>query len=443
MRTFSTNFKRLAKLKSKDYIDLEYKWSCHNYKPIPVVIEKGLGSTVWDVEGKKYFDFLSCYSAVNQGHCHPKIMKSMIDQLSNSLTLTSRAFYNNKFPIFAEYVCNYFGYESVLPSNSGAEAVEGAIKLARKWGYEKKGIPKDQAVIIACKDNFHGRTISIVSMSSDPDSHGNFGPLTPGLHQIEFNNAAELEKYLSKHGKNVAGFLVEPIQGEAGVVVPSEGYLKKCFEICKKYNVLFIADEIQTGLGRTGALLAVHHEDVRPDIVILGKAMSGGVYPVSCVLADRHIMDVIQPGQHGSTFAGNPLACTVAIASLEVLKEEGLVQKSKELGEFLLKELKPLVKSDGVLTLVRGKGLFAAMIVNHDHPGMNGHTAYDLCKLFKTQGLLAKQTHDTIIRLAPPLVITKEELSEGLNMIKKTIKGIETIGFKKYAHSVNHVSDRK
>lgn len=361
----------------------------------------------------------------------------MIDQLQKPLTLTSRAFYNSVFPVYAEYITKYFGYESVLPSNSGAEAVEGAMKLARKWGYEKKGIKEDEGIIVCCENNFHGRTISIVSMSNDPDSFGGFGPLTPGVHRIPYNDVKALEQFLEQHGKKVSAFLFEPIQGEAGVYMPDEGYLAKTYEICKKHNVLFISDEIQTGCGRTGALLAIDHENVRADMIILGKAISGGLYPVSAVLADRHIMDVIKPGQHGSTFGGNPLACAVAMTALQVLKDEKLVENSKILGEYLLSELKKLVKKDGLIELARGKGLFAAIVVNHNHPKLEGKTAYDICKLFKEKGLLAKQTHETIIRLAPPLVITKDQLNECIAIIRGTIEGIEKDGFKKVYDSLH------
>lgn len=362
----------------------------------------------------------------------------MIDQLHKPLTLTSRAFYNNIFPQYSEFITKYFGYESVLPSNTGAEAVEGAIKLCRKWGYEKKGIKENEALIICCENNFHGRTISIVSMSNDPDSYGNFGPLTPGFVRIPYNDTKALEEVLEKHGKNVAGFILEPIQGEAGVFIPDEGYLEKSFEICKKHNVLFISDEIQTGCGRTGALLCADHANIRPDIVILGKAISGGVYPVSAVLADRHIMDVIKPGQHGSTFAGNPLACAVAMTALQVLKEEKMVENSKILGEYLKTELQKLVKPKGLIELVRGKGLFAAIVVNHDFEHLQGKTAYDVCKLFKEKGLLAKQTHETIIRLAPPLVITKDQVKEGVSIIRDIVEGIEKEGFQKVYDKLHH-----
>jgi len=397
---------------TQEYIQREEKYGAHNYHPLPVVLKKGRGPFLWDVEGKRYYDFLSAYSAVNQGHCHPKIIKALRKQ-AKILTLTSRAFYNNVLGEFEEYVTKYFGYDKVLPMNSGAEADETALKLCRKWAYLKKGIPDGQAKIIVCENNFHGRTITIVSMSTDPDSYGGYGPFTPGFIKIPYNNISALEKALED--PNVAGFLVEPIQGEAGVFVPDEGYLKKAYELCKKKNVLFIADEVQTGLGRTGRLLCCDHEGVRPDILILGKALSGGTMPVSAVLADDDIMLTIKPGEHGSTFGGNPLACRVAIAALEVIKEEGLAERADELGKIFREELRQ-IKID-MVELVRGKGLLNAMVIRPK----NGKEAWDVCLALKDNGLLAKPTHQHIIRFAPPLVIKKKQLYEAIDIIKKTI----------------------
>eukprot|EP01080_Neovahlkampfia_damariscottae_P008725 gene8725-673_t len=432
LKNFKT-YSKIEKFSSKELIQMEYDYSCHNYKPLEVVFEKAKGVEVWDPEGKKYYDFLSAYSAINQGHCHPKILKVMQEQLSNGVTLSSRAFYNNVFPQFAKYITEYFGYDAVLPTNSGAEAVEAAIKLARRWGYVEKQIPDNEALIISCQDNFHGRTISIISFSTDPDSYEQFGPYTKGVGNhlnIPYNDIGALEELLEKQGKKVAGFLVEPIQGEAGVVVPDEGYLKKCYELCQKHNVLFIADEVQTGVGRTGKLLASDYDNFKPDIVVLGKALSGGFYPVSCCLADWKVMEHIHPGQHGSTFAGNPLGCAVAMEALSVLKEENMIENAFVLGQHLRERLNTLVESkDSLITLVRGRGLLNAIIVNHDHPQLKGHTAYDICKVFKTRGLLAKQTHENIIRFAPPLVITKEQLDECTDIIIDVIKSIEKNGF--------------
>jgi ornithine--oxo-acid transaminase len=397
---------------SQDYIKREDKYGAHNYHPLPVVLEKGEGVFVWDVDGKRYFDFLSAYSAVNQGHCHPKIVGAMIEQ-AKILTLTSRAFYNNVLGEFEEYVTKFFGYEKVLPMNSGAEADETALKLARKWAYVKKGIPEGEAKIIVCENNFHGRTITIISMSTDPDAYKGFGPYTPGFKTIPYNNIQALEKELKD--ENVAAFLVEPIQGEAGVFVPDEGYLKKAFDLCKANNVLFIADEVQTGIARTGKLLACDHEGVRPDILILGKALSGGVMPVSCVLADDHIMLTIKPGEHGSTFGGNPLAGKVAIAALNVIKDEKLAENAEKCGRIFREELQK-INSD-MIELVRGKGLLNAMVIKPK----NGKEAWDVCLKLRDNGLLAKPTHGHIIRFAPPLVITEDQVREAANIIKETI----------------------
>lgn len=406
----------MSKMSPKDYIAREDKYGAHNYHPLPVVLEKGKGVRVWDVEGKEYFDFLSAYSAVNQGHCHPKIVKALTDQ-ADILTLTSRAFYNNILGEYEEFITNYFGYDKVLPMNTGAEADETALKLCRKWAYKVKGIKEDQAKIIVCEDNFHGRTITIVSMSTDPDSYGGFGPFTPGFVKIPYNNIEALEKELKD--PNVAGFLLEPIQGEAGVFVPDEGYLKKAYELCKKNNVLFIADEVQTGIARTGKMLACDHEGVRPDILILGKAVSGGVMPVSCVLADDEIMLTIKPGEHGSTFGGNPLACKVAIAALNVIKDEKLAENAEKMGKIFRDEMKA-IKSE-MIELVRGKGLLNAVVIRNKP----GKTAWDVCMAMAEKGVLAKPTHGNIIRFAPPLVITEAELREAIGRIKEAFKQFE------------------
>lgn len=399
-------------MNTKDYIQREDKYGAHNYHPLPVVLDRGEGVYVWDVEGKQYFDFLSAYSAVNQGHCHPKIVGAMQEQ-AQRLTLTSRAFYNSKLGEFEQYITEYFGYDKVLPMNSGAEGDETALKLCRKWAYEKKGIPENEAKIIVCEGNFHGRTITIISMSTDPDSYRGFGPYTPGFVTVPYNDTEALAKALED--PNVAGFLVEPIQGEAGVYVPDEGFLSKAYELCKEKNVLFIADEVQTGLARTGRLLACDHEEVRPDILILGKALSGGVYPVSVVLADDDIMLCIKPGEHGSTYGGNPVAAMVAIAALEVLKEENLAERAEKLGALFRAELRKI--DSPMVELVRGKGLLNAIVIKPT----NGKTAWDVCVALKENGLLAKPTHEHIIRFAPPLVITEEQLMECVDIIKRTI----------------------
>ncbi|HQM06138.1 MAG TPA: ornithine--oxo-acid transaminase [Tenuifilaceae bacterium] len=400
----------------KDYMDRESKYGAHNYHPLPVVLEKGKGVYLWDVEGKKYYDFLSAYSAVNQGHCHPKIVKALTDQ-AQLLTLTSRAFYNNVLGEFEEYVTKYFGYDKVLPMNTGAEGDETALKLCRRWAYDVKGIKDGEAKIIVCENNFHGRTITVISMSTDPDAYRGYGPYTPGFIKIPFNNIPALEDALKD--KNVAGFLVEPIQGEAGVFVPDDGYLKKAWELCKKHNVLFIADEVQTGIARTGKMLACDHEGVRPDILILGKAISGGVVPVSCVLADDEIMLTIKPGEHGSTYGGNPLACKVSIAALEVIKNEKLVENAAKMGEIFRGEMRG-IKSD-MIELVRGKGLLNAVVIRNKP----GKTAWDVCLAMADKGVLAKPTHGNIIRFAPPLVITEKELLDAISRIKEAFKLFE------------------
>ncbi|MGB0884430.1 MAG: ornithine--oxo-acid transaminase [Flavobacteriales bacterium] len=401
------------------YIALEDKHGAHNYHPLPVVLERGKGVYVWDVEGKKYFDFLSAYSAVNQGHCHPKIVASMQAQ-TEKLTLTSRAFYNNNLGVYEAFVTDYFGFDQVLPMNTGAEAVETAIKLARKWAYEKKGIEENKAKLIVCKNNFHGRTTTIISFSNDPDARKNFGPYTEGFIKIDYDNLEALETALKED--NIAGFMVEPIQGEAGVYVPSEGYLAKAKALCEKHNVLFIADEVQTGIARTGKLLAVDHENVKPDVLILGKALSGGAYPVSAVLANKSIMEVIKPGQHGSTFGGNPVACQVAITALEVVEDEQLAENAERLGQRFRANLNDYISESNLVNLVRGKGLLNAVVINDSE---DSSTAWDICMKLRDNGLLAKPTHGNIIRFAPPLVISEEELDACTEIIIDTLKSFE------------------
>ncbi len=407
----------VKKYSSKELIQIENQCGAHNYHPLPVVLEKGKGVYVWDVEGKKYYDFLSAYSAVNQGHCHPKIINALKTQ-AEKLTLTSRAFYNSQLGLYEKFITEYFGFDKVLPMNTGAEAVETALKIARKWGYEKKKV--QSAKIITCQNNFHGRTISIVSASNDPVARNNFGPYTPGIESIPYNDLPALEKALEDD--QIVGFMMEPIQGEAGVFVPDEGYLKKAYTMCNAKNVLFIADEVQTGIGRTGKLLAVDHENVKPDILILGKAISGGVFPVSAVLADDAVMDVITPGSHGSTFGGNPLACVVAKAALEVIQEENLTENADYLGKIFRTEMQKLIEKANVVTLVRGKGLLNAVVVNDSE---EGNLAWKICVKLKDNGLLAKPTHGNIIRFAPPLVMTEKELMECISIIKKTLFSFE------------------
>jgi ornithine--oxo-acid transaminase len=404
---------------SQDFIQLEDKYGAHNYHPLDVVIDRGKGVWVWDVDGKKYLDFLSAYSAVNQGHCHPKIIKALTEQ-ANKLTLTSRAFYNSVLGEYEKFITEYFGYDKVLPMNTGVEGDETAIKLARKWAYEVKGIEKYKAKIIFCEGNFHGRTMAAVSASTDPDCKDGFGPYLPGIEIIPFNNINALEKALQD--ENVAAFLVEPIQGEAGVMVPDDGYLKKAYQLCKSKNVLLICDEVQTGLARTGKMLASDYENVKPDVLILGKALSGGVLPISAVLADDDIMLAIKPGQHGSTFGGNPLAGKVAIASLEVIKEENLAENAFKLGRYFREEMQKVVNELEIITLVRGKGLLNAIVIK---PTSTGKTAWDVCVELKNNGLLAKPTHGDIIRFAPPLIITKEEINLAIDIIKKVLQKFE------------------
>lgn len=402
-------------LTAKEAMGLEEKYSAHNYHPIPVVLERGEGVFVWDVEGKRYYDFLSAYSAVNQGHCHPRIVEALVQQ-SQKLALSSRAFYNDALGEYAQFITQYFGYDKVLPMNTGAEGVETALKLCRKWGYMKKGIAENKAKIIVCESNFHGRTIAVISASTEASARNGFGPFTPGFVTVEYNNIDALREALKD--KEIAGFLIEPVQGEAGVVVPDEGYLAKAYELCKEANVLFIADEIQSGLGRTGKMLACDHENVRPDVLILGKALSGGLYPVSAVLADDEIMLCIKPGEHGSTYGGNPVACRVAIEALTVLKEEKLAENSAYLGHILHKELKALQQEcPDLVETVRGKGLFHAIVIREK----NGKNAWDVCLRMKELGLLAKPTREDIIRFAPPLVITEEQLMDCIAIIRKAV----------------------
>ena len=405
----------VEKLSSVQLMEMEDKHGAHNYHPLPVVLERGEGVHVWDMEGKKYYDFLSAYSAVNQGHCHPKIVGAMTEQ-AKTLTLTSRAFYNSVLGVYEKYVTDYFGFDKVLPMNTGAEAVETAIKLCRKWAYEKKGIEENKAKIIVCENNFHGRTTTIISFSNDPDARKNFGPYTEGFIKIPYDDIDALETALGQD--NVAGFLVEPIQGEAGVYVPQDGYLAEAKALCEASGALFIADEVQTGIARTGKLLAVDHENVKPDILILGKALSGGAYPVSAVLANDDIMMVIKPGQHGSTFGGNPVAGKVAIAALDVVKEEKLAEHAEEMGKIFRAEVQKLVDKYDLLKLVRGKGLLNAVVINDTE---DSSTAWDICMKLRDNGMLAKPTHGNIIRFAPPLVMTKEQLLDCVSIIDKTM----------------------
>ncbi len=410
----------LDQLNSQQAIDLENKYGAHNYHPLPVVLSRGEGVFVWDVEGKKYYDFLSAYSAVNQGHCHPDIVKAMTEQ-AQTLTLTSRAFYNDMLGKYEKYASETFNFDKLLPMNTGAEAVETALKICRKWAYEVKGIEENEAEIIVCENNFHGRTTTIISFSNDPVARKNFGPYTNGFIKIAYDNLEALENTL-KSNANVAGFLVEPIQGEAGVYVPTEGYLSKAKALCEKYNVLFIADEVQTGIARTGKMLAVDHENVKPDVLILGKALSGGAYPVSAVLADDAIMNVIGPGNHGSTFGGNPIAAAVAIAALEVVKNEDLANNAEKLGQLFRSELSKFIETSSIVNSVRGKGLLNAILINDDE---DSETAWNICLKLRDNGLLAKPTHGNIIRFAPPLVMTEAQLLDCVSIITKTLKEFE------------------
>lgn len=399
-------------MKPEDYITREGKYGAHNYHPLPVVLQKGEGVFVWDIEGKRYFDFLSGYSALSQGHCHPKIIQALNEQ-AEKLTLVSRAFHADILGEYMEFACRFFGYDKLLPMNTGAEAVETALKLCRRWGYRKKGIAPEQAKIIVCSENFHGRTITIISMSTDPSAYADFGPYTPGFLKIPYNDTEALRNALQD--PDVAGFLVEPIQGEAGVVVPDEGYLRTCRALCREHNVLFIADEIQTGIGRTGKLLACDYEEVHPDILILGKALSGGVMPVSAVLADDEIMLTIAPGEHGSTYGGNPLAARVAIAALEVVRDEHLSENAYEMGELFRREIEKI--ENPMIRKVRGKGLLNAVVTQPK----DGKTAWNLCLALKEKGLIAKPTHDHIIRFTPPLIITRDQMMEAIGIIAETL----------------------
>lgn len=406
-------------LTSNDAIALEEKYGAHNYHPLPVVLTKGEGVYVWDVEGKKYYDFLSAYSAVNQGHCHPKLVEALTKQ-AQQLTLTSRAFYNDKLGVYEEKITKLFGFDKVLPMNSGAEAVETAIKLTRKWAYEVKKIKEEEAVIIVCENNFHGRTTTIISFSNDQEARKNYGPYTEGFVRIPYNNIDALKDVITN--KNVAGFLVEPIQGEAGVYVPDSGYLSAAFELCKQNNVLFIADEVQTGIARTGRMLAVDHENIKPDVLILGKALSGGMYPVSAVLADDEIMNVIKPGQHGSTFGGNPLAVAVAMAALDIVLDEKLAENAESLGAIFRERLNDFIQTSNICSMVRGKGLLNAILINDTE---DSDTAWNICLRLRDNGLLAKPTHGNIIRFAPPLVMTEEQLLDCVRIITETLKEFE------------------
>ena len=411
----------LDHISSQEAMALENKYGAHNYHPLPVVLTKGEGVYVWDVEGKKYYDFLSAYSSLNQGHGHPKIVNALIEQ-SSRLTLTSRAFYNDMLGQYEKFVTQFFGFDKVLPMNTGAEAVETALKICRKWAYEVKGIDENEAEVIVCKNNFHGRTTTIISFSNDPVARKHFGPFTNGFLKIEYDNLKELETVLENR-PNVAGFLVEPIQGEAGVYVPSEGYLAQAKTLCEKYNVLFIADEVQTGIARTGRMLACDHENVKPDILILGKALSGGVYPVSAVLASNEIMNVIKPGNHGSTFGGNPVAAAVAMAALEVVNEERLTENADRLGKLFRSELNKYIEKSTIVKLVRGKGLLNAIVINDSE---DSDTAWEICLKLRDNGLLAKPTHGNIIRFAPPLVMTEEQLMDCITIIIETLKHFES-----------------
>lgn len=398
-------------MRPEDYITREGKFGAHNYHPLPVVLEKGEGVFVWDVEGKRYFDFLSGYSALSQGHCHPRIIKALTDQ-AQKLTLVSRAFHADILGEYMEFACKFFGYDKLLPMNTGAEAVETALKLARRWGYRIKGVAPEKAKIVVCSENFHGRTITIISMSTDPSSYTDFGPYTPGFIKVEYNKVDALVEALKD--PDVVGFLLEPIQGEAGVVVPDDGYLRRCYDLCKQHNVLFIADEIQTGIGRTGKLLACDYEDIHPDILILGKALSGGVTPVSAVLANDEIMLTIAPGEHGSTYGGNPLAAAVGIAALEVVRDEKLSENAYDMGELFRSEMEKI--DNPMIKQVRGKGLLNAVVTEPK----DGKVAWDICLALKENGLIAKPTHDHIIRFTPPLVITRDQMMEAIGIIKET-----------------------
>ncbi|MDM1397533.1 ornithine--oxo-acid transaminase [Myroides odoratimimus] len=409
------------KMTSAHAIELENKYGAHNYHPLPVVLSKGEGVYVWDVEGKKYYDFLSAYSAVNQGHCHPAIVKAIADQ-AGTLALTSRAFYNDKLGLYEEKITKLFGFDKVLPMNSGAEAVETALKLCRKWAYEVKGIAENQAKIIVCENNFHGRTTTIISFSNDPDARKNYGPYTDGFIRVAYNDVEALKAAMEANKGMIAGFLVEPIQGEAGVYVPDAGYLTAAKALCEEHNALFIADEVQTGIARTGKMLAIDHENIKADIIVLGKALSGGAYPISAVLANDEIMNVIKPGQHGSTFGGNPTAAAVAMAALDVVLDEKLADNAEKLGQLFRAELNKYIATSNICTLVRGKGLLNAIIINDTE---ESDTAWNICLKLRDNGLLAKPTHGNIIRFAPPLVMNEEQLLDCVSIITKTLKEFE------------------
>lgn len=410
-----------AKLTSEQAIALENQYGAHNYHPLPVVLTKGEGVYVWDVEGKKYYDFLSAYSAVNQGHCHPKIVEAMMNQ-ANTLMLTSRAFYNDQLGLYEKKITELMGFDKVLPMNSGAEAVETALKICRKWAYEKKGIAENQAKIIVCENNFHGRTTTIISFSNDEEARKNYGPYTEGFIRVAYDNIDALRAALEKDSATIAGFLVEPIQGEAGVYVPQTGYLAEAKLLCEQHNVLFIADEVQTGIARTGKMLAIQHENVKADILVLGKALSGGAYPISAVLADNEIMDVIKPGQHGSTFGGNPMAAAIAIAALDVVLDEKLADNATHLGNLFREELTKYIETSSICNLVRGKGLLNAILINDTE---ESDTAWNICLKLRDNGLLAKPTHGNIIRFAPPLVMNEEQLLDCVSIIVNTLKEFE------------------
>lgn len=410
-----------GKITSEQAIALENKYGAHNYHPLPVVLSKGEGVYVWDVEGKKYYDFLSAYSAVNQGHCHPRIIEAMTKQ-ANTLMLTSRAFYNDQLGVYEKKITELMGYDKVLPMNSGAEAVETALKVCRKWAYEKKGIAENQAKIIVCENNFHGRTTTIISFSNDEEARKNYGPYTDGFIRVAYDNIDALRAALEKDSATIAGFLVEPIQGEAGVYVPQTGYLAEAKLLCEQHNVLFIADEVQTGIARTGRMLAIQHENVKADILVLGKALSGGAYPISAVLADDEIMNVIKPGQHGSTFGGNPMAAAIAIAALDVVLDEKLADNAERLGQLFRSELTKYIETSNICTLVRGKGLLNAILINDTE---DSDTAWNICLKLRDNGLLAKPTHGNIIRFAPPLVMNDEQLLDCVSIIVKTLKEFE------------------
>ncbi|KAK7542526.1 ornithine aminotransferase-like protein [Phyllosticta citribraziliensis] len=435
-KTFNPAPSRFHAASSDEAFHAEHEHAAHNYHPLPVVFSRASGVDVWDPEGRHYLDFLSAYSAVNQGHCHPELVKALVDQASR-LTLSSRAFYNDVFPRFAEYITKTLGFDMVMPMNTGAEAVETAVKIARKWGYKVKGIPENQALVFSAQENFHGRTFAAITMSTDPESRDNYGPYLPGIGSVDpatnepirYNNVDDVRRVLEAHGKNTAAFLVEPIQGEAGIVVPDDSYLTEVKALCEKHNVLLIVDEIQTGIARTGRMLCHEWSGIKPDLVLLGKAISGGMYPVSCVLGSKEVMLTVEPGTHGSTYGGNPLGSAIAIRALEIIQEENMVEHAEKLGNIFRDGLRNI--DSPMITLVRGKGLLNAIVI--DETKTNGHSAWDLCMLFKEKGLLAKPTHQNIIRLAPPLVITEEQIQKSLDIIRDAINELPTL--QKDAHN--------